>query len=147
MSSEIDIIESLAQLSTLAVKQSQTVADRVGIHPIDLESIEWLMRNPGATAGALGKAMGLTSGAVTGLLRRLTAHGFIQTRPDDLDGRKLRIYCKSKKISLRISPHYESIIQRTKILMANYKTKELSVVARFLGEICSLEEADPAVSE
>jgi len=91
--------------------------------------------------------MGLSSGAVTGLLRGLSANGFVRIAADEFDKRKIRVNCIPGQISSRVSPHYESLVQRTEMVLKTYEAGELGAIARFPGDICSIEETGLIVPE
>src|SRR5262249_56044268 len=72
------LIRAMAAASGQGVLFSQAVAERVGMHPTDVECVEILTRNGPATAGQLAELTGLTTGAVTPMIDRLERAGFVR---------------------------------------------------------------------
>jgi DNA-binding MarR family transcriptional regulator len=70
---------------------SQAVAERAGMHPTDIETMDLLNVLGPMTAGELSEHTGLSSGATTRLIDRLQRVGFVRRRPDDHDRRRVII--------------------------------------------------------
>jgi len=66
---------------------SHAVAERVGMHQTDIETMDLLNTLGPMTAGDLAKRAGLTSGATTRLIDRLERAGYVRRRPDETDRR------------------------------------------------------------
>lgn len=78
----------LWELSSAATSMNQAVAERLGLHPTDaraLALVEGAPANAPMTPGKVAELIGLTTGAVTGVLDRLEAAGFVRREkaPDD----------------------------------------------------------------
>ena len=58
------------------------MADRLGLNPTDHKCIDLMASAGSTTAGELAEATGLTTGAITGVIDRLEAAGFVR-REDD----------------------------------------------------------------
>lgn len=71
--------------------QDQMAADLLGIRRIDLRAMEIVSRHGSLTAGQLAEEVHLTSGAVTGLIRRMERAGYFRRVADPTDGRKVII--------------------------------------------------------
>lgn len=76
---------------TAAVVYTHTVAEQLGINTTDLHVLNLLAADGELSAGQLADATGLTSGAVTHVLTRLEAEGWIRRRPDPSDGRRVLV--------------------------------------------------------
>lgn len=70
---------------------SQTVAERLGINATDLHVLNLLATSPSMTAGQLAEATGLTSGAVTHILDRLSAERWVRRTTDPEDRRRVLV--------------------------------------------------------
>lgn len=81
--------DQMRRFITGAVVYTQTVAERLGINATDLHVLNLLAATGRMTAGALGEATGLTSGAVTHVLDRLEAEGWVQRHTDPDDRRRV----------------------------------------------------------
>jgi len=66
-------------------------AERLGINRTDLHCLNAIENAGGLTAGELGAAAGITSGAVTGVVDRLERAGFARRVADPGDRRRVKI--------------------------------------------------------
>jgi DNA-binding MarR family transcriptional regulator len=132
------------EVSAQSVVTSQAVADRFGLHTTDLEALDLILMRGQASAGDLAAATGLTSGAVTALIDRLAAAGYVERAADPNDRRRTLV---------RIVPHtvepiqavYEPMQKRMHELWSEFSDRELEVVVDFLSR--SLELAVECVTE
>lgn len=69
----------------------QAVAERSGMNLTDLQCVAVLTSTGPITAGQLAEKMGLTTGAVTGVVNRLERAGYVRREPDPKDGRRVII--------------------------------------------------------
>jgi DNA-binding MarR family transcriptional regulator len=69
----------------------EALADRLGLNLTDLRCLELVLAAPGITAGRLADQADLTTGAVTGVVDRLEAAGFVRRQPDPADRRSVTI--------------------------------------------------------
>lgn len=81
-------LDLLWELSAAATSMNQAVAERLGLHPTDaraLALVEAAAEGAPMTPGKVAELTGLTTGAVTGVLDRLEAAGFVRREkaPDD----------------------------------------------------------------
>lgn len=67
------------------------LAEHLGLNVTDLRCLEHVVDEPGLTAGRLADLSGLTSGAVTGVLDRLEAAGYVERQPDPGDRRSVTL--------------------------------------------------------
>ena len=61
------------------------------MNPTDLQCVAVLTSTGPITAGQLAEKMGLTTGAVTGVVNRLERAGYVRREPDPKDGRRVII--------------------------------------------------------
>ncbi|GGO57060.1 MarR family winged helix-turn-helix transcriptional regulator [Streptomyces lasiicapitis] len=91
--------ELLAAVTVAARRQhaaytlfNQAMADRLGLHPTDLQCVSLLGLEPDPlTTGEIAKLTGLTSGSATRLVDRLLRAGLVERHPDPHDRRRTRI--------------------------------------------------------
>ena len=69
----------------------EALGELFGLNVTDVRALELIVGEPGMTPGRLAELSGLTSGAVTGVLDRLEAAGFVERRGDLEDRRSVRI--------------------------------------------------------
>jgi DNA-binding MarR family transcriptional regulator len=68
---------------------SRAIAGRAGLNDTDFECIDVLDWTGPITAGELGRRVGITSGAVTGVLDRLEGGGWVRRTADPNDRRRV----------------------------------------------------------
>lgn len=137
-----DIAGQLRVMSTHAVVRSQLIADRLGISVTDLESLEVLAREGRMTAGRLAHAMGLTTGAITGLVDRLERAGYVTRNADPADRRKVLIELNMKEVSRAVFPLYAGLARSVGDYLGTLTVEQLKVIAKFLGAAVALSEKD-----
>jgi DNA-binding MarR family transcriptional regulator len=129
--------------SSLTVLFSQAVADRLGVHSTDIETMDLLHIYGPITAGQLGEHAGLTSGATTRLIDRLERAGFVKRRHDENDRRRVIIE-PSWDHAGAVMALFEPIARRMGQLWASYSPEELETIIDFIhrsNEIVSEENA------
>jgi DNA-binding MarR family transcriptional regulator len=122
----------MRRMSAQSVLLSNAVAEQVGLSSSDLECLDFIVMagNEAITAGQLGAASGLTSGAVTGLIDRLEKAGFVRRDQDLADRRRVRIVPIDATIQ-RLSAYYTPLAQRTESLWAQYSEAQLRTILEF----------------
>lgn len=84
------------------------------------------------TAGWLGEALGLTSGAVTAVVDRLERSGHVRRVRDQHDRR--RVILENSPEGQRLTDQYFAPIKRqSEEVMDQFTSAELEVVSRYLG--------------
>ena len=124
--------DELRTTSALSVLLSQAVADRVGMNPTDLESLDLLARHGPMTAGRLAELTGLTTGGVTGLVDRLERLGYAPREPDPTDRRRVIVRPLVEKAERDLGPAYVELAQAMDQLVARYSDEQLAVILDFL---------------
>jgi DNA-binding MarR family transcriptional regulator len=107
-------------------------ADRLGVNRTDLHCLNAIENAGGLTAGELADAVGLTSGAVTGVIDRLERAGFARRVPDPADRRRVKVevtpefYARAERIWGPVAADWE------KSLASHFTAAELTRVTEFL---------------
>ena len=113
-------------------------AARQGLHATDVDALLHVMvaerRGEPLTAGRLGAALDLSSGAVTALVDRLERAGHVARARDAADRRKVLLHYSPAGMALARS-FFEPLNARTEPLMDTYTEAELRTVTRFLHEM------------
>ncbi|MEU3333964.1 MarR family winged helix-turn-helix transcriptional regulator [Streptomyces sp. NPDC002144] len=79
---------------------NQAVADRIGLHPTDLQCLNLLTLEGGpVTTGRIAELTGLTTGSATRLVDRLEKTGYVVRRRDATDRRKVLVLTVPEKIA------------------------------------------------
>ncbi len=68
---------------------SKAIAERAGVNGTDFECLDVLDWTGPITAGELARRVGITSGAVTGVIDRLEQMGFVRRGSDPTDRRRV----------------------------------------------------------
>ncbi|HEU5379898.1 MAG TPA: MarR family transcriptional regulator [Ktedonobacteraceae bacterium] len=118
------------ELSTAVVLFHQAVAERVGLSATDLKCLDLLDRMGPLTAGQLAELVGLTGGAITAMIDRLEAGGFVQRERDSTDRR--RVFIKAAQ-DHALARFYEPLQQAMREELAErYSPEVLAMIEDFL---------------
>lgn len=82
-----ELMREMRLMSSFDSLFSQAVAERVGMHQTDIETMDLLNTLGPMTAGELSERTGLTSGATTRLIDRLERVGYVRRCADETDRR------------------------------------------------------------
>jgi DNA-binding MarR family transcriptional regulator len=80
------------RMGSMATLLNHAVAAFAGLHPTDHECLDLLDWTGPLTAGEIGAHLGLSSGAVTGLVDRLEAAGWVRRERDAADRRRVIVH-------------------------------------------------------
>lgn len=130
----------LVQLTQLLVVEGTKVvgafANRHGLHPTDVEALTRVLvaeeRGTPVTAGALGKDLGLTSGAVTALVDRLERAGHVNRVRDENDRRKVLLRYSERGRALA-EEFFAPLGRHTDAAMDQFTAEELEVACRYMA--------------
>ncbi|HXB95671.1 MAG TPA: MarR family transcriptional regulator [Puia sp.] len=100
------------------------ISQTEGLNASDAECLDFLMEMGPSTAGALGKATGLTTGAITSLIDRLERSGFVKRTADPNDRRKVIVTLIPERKAV-ITAHYAKLAAAVQELLSTYNKKEL----------------------
>lgn len=128
-------MRAVRTLGALSDRVGHAFADRHGLHPTDVQALLMITEAQAVdrplTAGALGARLGITSGAVTGVVDRLAAHGHLTRRQDPQDRRRvLLVQSDDGKATAR--SFFGPLGDRGASVMDDFDAAELAVVERFL---------------
>lgn len=107
-------------------------ADRLGVNHTDLHCLNAIENAGGLTAGELAAAVGLTSGAVTGVVDRLERAGFARRVPDPADRRRVKVevtaefYARAERIWGPLAAEWEASLAN------GFTAAELTRITEFL---------------
>ncbi|MFZ0273192.1 MAG: MarR family transcriptional regulator [Acidobacteriaceae bacterium] len=109
---------------------SQRVADKLGLHPTDMQFLNLLDLLGPMTPGALAQCSGLSSGGVTVVLDRLETAGYVRRSSHPSDRRSLLvgiIPAHHKKVMA----NYDLVQKQFEGVLAGFSDEELETILRF----------------
>jgi len=135
-----DVHERVMRLTQRLVgeadKFSSAFVDLHRMHPTDVNAlirvrVGW-EQGESTTAGWLGEALGLTSGAVTAVVDRLERSGHLRRVRDQHDRRRV-ILENSPGGQQLVDQYFAPIRRRSEEVMDQFTSTELEVVSRYLA--------------
>jgi DNA-binding MarR family transcriptional regulator len=109
----------------------EAVAAKLGLNRTDFRCLDILDQHAPMTAGALAEASRLTTGAVTFVIDRMEAAGFVRRRRDDADRRRVLVDLVPAARERALSFHLPMVMDARKAL-AGFTDDEVAVICRFL---------------
>ncbi len=109
------------------------VADRLDMTPADFVCLTLLLLEGPCTAGRLAERTGLSTGAITGVVDRLSGQGRVRREVDPADRRRVVVRPvpeRARDLGEVLGP----MIADARRLHARFRPDELETVARFVGE-------------
>jgi DNA-binding MarR family transcriptional regulator len=119
------------RLRSVSTLHNHACADVAGVNPSDWECLDVLDWAGPITAGRLAEHVGLTSGAITGVVDRLERAGFVRRVPDPADRRKVIVELLRDR-DRELGEAYEHLARAVAELTDRYGDAELGVVVDFL---------------
>jgi DNA-binding MarR family transcriptional regulator len=114
---------------------SQALADRLGLHPTDLQCVSLLGLEPRPrTTGEIAKLTGLTSGSATRLVDRLERAGLVERSPDIHDRRKMLVSPAGQRAP-EVAAAWDAPGRAFAQALDDFTDEELLVVERYLQRI------------
>ena len=124
---------------------SQRVAERLGLHPTDLQFLNVLELLGPLTPKALGHHSGLSSGGVTVVLDRLETGGYVRRRAHPKDGRSVVVDFSPAK-RRKVKAHYDAVEQQFNDLLKSTPTEALEIVLAFFATMNAARSATTATA-
>lgn len=120
--------------ATDAVMLHGTMADKLGLHVTDLRCLNLLRLDGPATAGELAQRTGLTTGAVTRMIDRLLAGGFVRREHDSKDRRRVIVTVLDDRID-EIAPHYDVLAREFAKIADDYTDEQLELLLEIFNRL------------
>jgi DNA-binding MarR family transcriptional regulator len=118
-------------MSSFDALHSQAVAERVGMHSTDIETMDLLNILGPMTAGELAARTGLTSGATTRLIDRMVRAGYVRRRHDEHDRRRVIIEPVAENLG-ELGALFQPLLDGMLAHWATFDANELDVIIRFI---------------
>ncbi|WP_017571557.1 MarR family winged helix-turn-helix transcriptional regulator [Nocardiopsis halotolerans] len=129
------------RLSTAVVLFHEAVGQRLGLRALDHRALGLIEREGPLTAGALAELTGLTPGAVTGLVDRLSRLGHVRRTPDPADRRRVLISANSDARP-DLSDALTGLSRAMGGLMAKYDDAELAAITDYVTNTIDILNAE-----
>jgi DNA-binding MarR family transcriptional regulator len=111
----------------------EAVALFVGMNRTDMRCIDLIERAGRMTAGQLGAAAHLSSGATTAALDRLESAGLVRRVRDDADRRRVLVEV-TPEVAKAVAPAFEPFVEEGRALAERYSADDWTVILRFLSD-------------
>lgn len=121
----------------------EALAEHLALNGTDLRCLDLVIAEPGLTPGRLAARSGLTTGAVTGVLDRLEAAGYVERRPDPDDRRSVAVH-PSPTRSRELAGAREPLDKAIRGLLGRYGPGERAAIGRFLEASSGLVATETA---
>lgn len=135
-----DLMSATVELALSSVALTSMGASLIGMHPTDMFCL-WHVTESAAsapvTSGKLGELTGLTSGAITGVIDRLEAAGFLRRERDTQDRRKLFLVPVPEKVG-QIYELYAPLHETFRAAEARYDQAQQEQILDFLRNTTEL---------
>lgn len=133
------------RLSTATIMFHTAVADRMGVSVTDAKSRSILLQFGPMTAGELARRLGLTTGAVTGVIDRLERARLVRRVADPKDRRRVVVELVSNpKREREIARLFEPMGERILRLAAAYDEKDQATIIEFVTKASEVLEEETA---
>ena len=124
--------------STKTIMFHQAIATHLGLNPTDHKCLEIIFENHAITPGELAGLLGLTTGAVTGVIDRLENKGFVFRELDSDDRRRIIIKVNQEKSEETILPLFGSFGEQIESVLEKYNNDNLEIILNFFRDINSI---------
>jgi DNA-binding MarR family transcriptional regulator len=125
-----ELHRAMRDASAKGVIYSQAVAERLGIGSADLECLDLIALRGPMPAGAIAEAVGLTSGAITGVVDRLERAGLAR-RERSSEDRRIVMVRPSPAVERRVVPLFKPMEAAAMTALADYSDKDLLLLLDF----------------
>ncbi len=124
------LVSAVRRQVAWTVLHNQTIADRLGMGVTDLHCVNLLDIEGPMTAGRLAELMGLTTGAVTGVLDRLERAGALRREADPADRRRVVARLVPEGME-RVRAAYAAVGSEVEDLYAGYDDAQLAFLVEY----------------
>jgi DNA-binding MarR family transcriptional regulator len=133
-----ELVLNLRQFVIGLLVANLEAAEAVGLNPSDLGCLCLLLLHGASSAGRLAELLGLTTGAVTGVIDRLERAGFAHRVVDPSDRRKVIVMPNQAKVEQELLPRFAQLNRATTPgFYTHYSHAELDAIKDFLSRLSS----------
>jgi DNA-binding MarR family transcriptional regulator len=117
---------------------NQAVADRLGMHPTDVQCLSLLAQEPAPlTTGQIAELTGLTSGSATRLVDRLERVGYVRRERDTGDRRRVLVHVQPDRFA-EFTAMWADLSTGWDAMFDDYTDKELALLVRHMRRTVEL---------
>jgi DNA-binding MarR family transcriptional regulator len=109
---------------------SHAVAEHVGVHPTDIETMDLLNTLGTMTAGELSEHTGLSSGATTRLIDRLVRKGYVRRKADEVDRRRVLIEPIYENLG-ELAELFQPMLEGMDEVFSSFSDEQLATIVEF----------------
>ena len=125
------VTREMRLMSSFDALLAQAIADRIGMHSTDIETLDLLSVLGPMTAGRLAELTGLSTGATTRLVDRLVRAGYVERRSDPGDRRRVIVEPVPPNLD-GVNELYMPLTARLTDLWKSFGQDELRVILKFV---------------
>src|SRR5918997_765250 len=122
----------------------QAVAERSGMNLTDLQCTNILTSTGPIAAGRLAEEMGLTTGAITGVVNRLERAGYVRREKDPADARRVVVRPDMEALERAGAGFLGSQERVLDALLADYDDRDLAVFLEILRKANAITREETA---
>ncbi|MFL5574657.1 MAG: MarR family winged helix-turn-helix transcriptional regulator [Gemmatimonadaceae bacterium] len=144
-----DLLEAIGrggrELSATTIMFHTAIAEHLGLGATDHKVLDFVLRMGPSTAGQLAEITGLTTGAITGVIDRLEAAGYVKRVRDAKDRRKVLVHSTLGATGeRRLTQLFASLAQGVMKLASSYNDEELAAIVDYLTRVEALMREETA---
>ena len=127
MDGTYSLVRDLSRVGWVGGVFNGALAAQIGMGATDLQCV-WLLRDGGATTpGELAELMGLTTGAMTGVIDRLERAGYVSRQNDPGDRRRVIVQPVQERMA-EVDRLYEPLVQAVDHSLAGYSPDQIHLL-------------------
>jgi DNA-binding MarR family transcriptional regulator len=126
------------EFSTAVVTFHEAIAARLGLTATESKALDALARRGPLSAGDLARELGLTPGAITGLVDRLASAGYAQRVPDAADRRKTLVVVAAEQLNAQMQPVFAPLTQAIDELLSGYSAEQREAIHHFMTNVTGI---------
>lgn len=132
------LLEAIMRWQDATAQFDEAVGERLDLSLAERHCLSFLYGGP-KPAGEIAAEIGLTPAAVTSLIDRLEARGYVERRRSDTDRRQVLV-AQSEAALKMAERYYGPIAREGAALQDKFTTPELAVVVRFMEAALELQQ-------
>jgi DNA-binding MarR family transcriptional regulator len=126
-----ELIDALRANQLATDKMDEAAARGLGVNRTDARCLDIVERFGPIAAGELGREAGLSTGAVTAVIDRLVAKGYLRRVADPTDRRRVLVEI-TELMEERAGAYYGPLAAASVPMLSRFTVAELEAIVRFL---------------